>query len=102
MAQESLPSRLTGHVVKVEAQPTPISLDLGLTAVLVIDMQNDFGAKGGMFDRVGIDLSMTKLQSRFSYSLFNRDINSRPRRKLCRLPACYFVSERNSVGRIRA
>jgi ureidoacrylate peracid hydrolase len=58
MAQESLPSRLTGHVVKVEAQPTPISLDLGLTAVLVIDMQNDFGAKGGMFDRVGIDLSM--------------------------------------------
>jgi hypothetical protein len=35
MAQESLPSRITGHVVKVEAQPTPISLDLGLTAVLV-------------------------------------------------------------------
>src|SRR4029453_7292683 len=28
------------------------------TAVLVVDMQNDFGTKGGMFDRAGIDLSM--------------------------------------------
>src|SRR4029077_8234501 len=31
----------------------------------------------------------------------NRDIQSCPRRKLGRLPACYFVRERNSVGRIR-
>src|SRR5216683_1659667 len=58
MAQESQPSRTTGPVVRVEALPTPISLELGRTAVLVIDMQNDFGAKGGMFDRIGIDLSM--------------------------------------------
>lgn len=27
------------------------------TAVLVVDMQNDFGTKGGMFDRAGIDLT---------------------------------------------
>jgi ureidoacrylate peracid hydrolase len=47
-----------GGVVRVEARPTPISIDTGRTAVLVIDMQNDFGAKGGMFDRAGGDVSM--------------------------------------------
>jgi ureidoacrylate peracid hydrolase len=35
-----------------------MQIDTARTAVLVIDMQNDFGAKGGMFDRAGIDLSM--------------------------------------------
>jgi ureidoacrylate peracid hydrolase len=29
-----------------------------MTAVIVVDMQHDFGTKGGMFDRAGIDLSM--------------------------------------------
>jgi ureidoacrylate peracid hydrolase len=43
--------------VDVDAKPEPISIDLGETALLVIDMQNDFGAKGGMFDLAGIDLS---------------------------------------------
>ena len=47
MTKESQPSQTTGQVVRVEAQPTRISLELGRTAVLVIDMQNDFGAKGG-------------------------------------------------------
>ena len=58
MGQASQPSRTTGHVVYVEAQPAPISLELGQAAVLVIDMQNDFGAQGSMFDRAGIDISM--------------------------------------------
>ena len=58
MAKESQPSQTTGQVVRVEAQPTRISLELGRRAVLVIDMQNDFGAKGGMFDLLGINLSM--------------------------------------------
>jgi ureidoacrylate peracid hydrolase len=26
--------------------------------VLVVDMQNDFGSKSGMFDRAGLDISM--------------------------------------------
>ena len=43
--------------VKIEARPEPITIDLSKTAVLVIDMQNDFGAKGGMFERAGIDIS---------------------------------------------
>ena len=36
----------------------PISVDVANTVVIVCDMQNDFGAKGGMFDRAGIDISM--------------------------------------------
>jgi ureidoacrylate peracid hydrolase len=43
--------------VKIAARPEPITIDLSKTAVLVIDMQNDFGAKGGMFERAGIDIS---------------------------------------------
>ncbi|MGH9885386.1 MAG: cysteine hydrolase family protein [bacterium] len=34
-----------------------MTLDAGSAAVLVVDMQNDFAAKGGMFDRAGIDIS---------------------------------------------
>jgi ureidoacrylate peracid hydrolase len=58
MAQEALPSEPSAHAVVIEAKPAPIQIDTAHTAVLVIDMQNDFGAKGGMFDRAGIDISM--------------------------------------------
>ncbi len=34
-----------------------MSIDTARTAVIVVDMQNDFGSKGGMFDRAGIDIS---------------------------------------------
>ena len=58
MAQEALPSEPSAHAVAIEAKPAPIQIDTAHAAVLVIDMQNDFGAKGGMFDRAGIDISM--------------------------------------------
>src|ERR1700719_5015517 len=45
-------------MMTVKAQPTPLTIDIGRTALLVVDMQNDFAAKGGMFDRMGIDVSM--------------------------------------------
>jgi ureidoacrylate peracid hydrolase len=45
------------RTVTLEARPESIQVDVGKCAVLVIDMQNDFGAKGGMFDRAGIDIS---------------------------------------------
>ncbi len=48
--------RHQSRVVTVAAKPEPLAIDTGRTAVLVIDMQNDFGAPGGMFDRAGIDL----------------------------------------------
>jgi ureidoacrylate peracid hydrolase len=41
----------------IDAKPRPIGIDLGETAVLVVDMQNDYGAPGGMFDRAGVDIS---------------------------------------------
>jgi ureidoacrylate peracid hydrolase len=43
--------------VTISAKPAPISIDLTRTAVIVIDMTNDFGSKQGMFDRAGIDIS---------------------------------------------
>jgi ureidoacrylate peracid hydrolase len=46
-----------GRVVRLAAKPEPISLDTARTAVLVVDMQNDFGSKGGLLDRAGIDIS---------------------------------------------
>ncbi|MER8418337.1 cysteine hydrolase [Mesorhizobium sp. M1428] len=41
----------------IDAKSQPVSIDPAKTAVLVVDMQNDFGSKGGMFDRAGIDIS---------------------------------------------
>ena len=41
----------------VEARPGPMSLEPKRTAVIVVDMQNDFGSEGGMFARAGIDIS---------------------------------------------
>jgi len=42
------------------ARPQPISIDIRRSAVLVIDMQNEFGSEGGMFDRAGIDISIIR------------------------------------------
>ena len=49
----------TAHPV-LAARPDPIALNLSTSAVLVVDMQNDFGADGGMFARAGIDISMIR------------------------------------------
>jgi len=45
------------RIVRIDAKPEPIAIDAAKTAVIVVDMQNDFGAKGGMFDLAGIDIS---------------------------------------------
>jgi ureidoacrylate peracid hydrolase len=49
--------RTVGRKVTVEARPAPIAIDTAQTAVVVVDMQNDFGSKSGMFDRAGIDIT---------------------------------------------
>ena len=46
-----------GRLINLDAKPEAITLDPAMTAVVVVDMQNDFGSKGGMFDRAGIDIS---------------------------------------------
>jgi len=43
--------------VLLQAEPEPLEIDLKRTAVLVIDMQNAFVKKGGMFDLSGRDIS---------------------------------------------
>jgi len=44
-------------VVTVDARPAPVDFIPTRAAVIVVDMQNDFAAPGGMFDRAGIDIS---------------------------------------------
>lgn len=41
----------------LSAKPGKFSFDTGSAAVLVVDMQNDFGSKGGMMDLAGLDIS---------------------------------------------
>jgi ureidoacrylate peracid hydrolase len=45
------------RAVTIDARPEPLQIALGQSAALVVDMQNDFGARGGMFDRAGIDIA---------------------------------------------
>jgi ureidoacrylate peracid hydrolase len=39
------------------ARPRPLQIDLARTALIVVDMQNAFASKGGMFDLAGLDIS---------------------------------------------
>ncbi|HVN81283.1 MAG TPA: cysteine hydrolase [Terriglobia bacterium] len=58
LAGDDKPSATKSRIVSIDAKPEPIAIDTAKTAVIVVDMQNDFGSKGGMFDRMGIDLSI--------------------------------------------
>ncbi|UCD09376.1 MAG: isochorismatase family protein [Dehalococcoidales bacterium] len=42
--------------VTIQAEPEPIEIDLNRTAVFVVDMQNAFVSKGGMFDLSGKEM----------------------------------------------
>jgi ureidoacrylate peracid hydrolase len=43
--------------IRVPAQPEFLDIDLERTALIVVDMQNDFGSEGGMFHRAGINIA---------------------------------------------
>lgn len=45
------------HLVQITARPHPVRINARRAAVLVVDMENDFGAVGGMFHRAGLDIS---------------------------------------------
>jgi len=55
--QATPPSEPKSGLVTLDAKPEPIAIDPARTAVIVVDMENDFAAKGGMFDRAGADIS---------------------------------------------
>jgi ureidoacrylate peracid hydrolase len=44
-------------MAKLEARPEALEIDPARTAVIVVDMQNAFASKGGMFDIAGLDIS---------------------------------------------
>jgi ureidoacrylate peracid hydrolase len=48
-------------IVTIPAKPEPVKVDLARTAVVIVDMQNAFATKGGMFDVVGQDISAAKV-----------------------------------------
>jgi ureidoacrylate peracid hydrolase len=48
------------RVVTLEAEPAPLKIDLRRTAIIVVDMQNAFMGKGGLFELMGFDV--TKFQ----------------------------------------
>jgi ureidoacrylate peracid hydrolase len=50
----------TSVEISIDARPTPVSVAPARTAVIVVDMQNDFAAVGGGFDRAGIDISVIR------------------------------------------
>jgi ureidoacrylate peracid hydrolase len=43
--------------VRFDSRPEAIELDLKSAAVVIVDMQNAFTAKGGVFDLAGLDIS---------------------------------------------
>jgi ureidoacrylate peracid hydrolase len=43
--------------VRIETEPEPIDIDLERSAIVIVDMQNAFVAKGGMFDVRGFDVT---------------------------------------------
>ena len=43
-------------IVRIETEPEPLDVDLGRSALVIVDMQNAFVIKGGMFDLRGFDV----------------------------------------------
>ena len=52
------PDPHTPQMVRLEAEPEQLDIDLRRTAVVVIDMTNAFIRKGGFFDLLGVDISL--------------------------------------------
>jgi ureidoacrylate peracid hydrolase len=44
----------------IEAKPEPITVNCSEAAVIVVDMQNDFCSKGGLFDRAGVNIAAVR------------------------------------------
>lgn len=60
MTTEAVPMELRARQFAIDARPHPFALNPSTSVVLLVDMQNNFGAAGGMFARAGIDISMIR------------------------------------------
>src|SRR5580704_18037181 len=47
--------------LRLDATPQAVTLDLGRTAILVIDMQNDFCHPDGWLAQIGVDVTPARL-----------------------------------------
>ncbi len=54
----------TARQVTIPAKPEPLKIELSRTALVIVDMQNAFASKGGMFDVLGQDISAAKKVTR--------------------------------------
>ena len=54
MAAEETHAEVRPRHIRVEARPVPMDIDIRRCAVLVVDMQNDFGAEGGGSVRISV------------------------------------------------
>jgi ureidoacrylate peracid hydrolase len=53
-------NRRSERLVNLSAKPEPVKIDLNRTAVIIVDMQNDFCSKGGLLDVLGMDVSIIR------------------------------------------
>jgi ureidoacrylate peracid hydrolase len=44
-------------IIQPNSSPDSVIIDVAKTAIVVVDMENDFGSKGGMFDRLGMPIA---------------------------------------------
>lgn len=51
---------MSDKYVTIQAEPEPIKIDVLKTSVIIIDMQNTFVRRGGIFDLAGFDVSATE------------------------------------------
>ena len=58
MKTDNTMPRARSRPATIHAKPQAVTVDIATCAVIVVDMQNDFGTEGGMFHRAGIDISM--------------------------------------------
>ena len=65
--------------VRIACEPQAVTVDLRRTAIIVIDMQNDFCAKGGWVDHLGADYTPDRAPIAAAASACCR---------CCAMPAC--------------
>jgi ureidoacrylate peracid hydrolase len=48
----------SGKIICIKAKPDSLAMNASNTAIIVVDMENDFCTKGGMMDRAGNNISV--------------------------------------------